>query len=88
MQRRELLQRSEHVGHVQQPFVAPDGGVVYHGKGATRLQGLLGKGVAVEALPAQGEEEGALGAVTRVGGDDAMRLEQAVKLLERSIGYL
>ena len=88
VQRRELLQRSEHVGHVQQPFVAPDGGVVYHGKGATRLQGLQGKGVAVEALPAQGEEEGALGAVTRVGGDDAMRLEQAVKLLERSIGYL
>jgi hypothetical protein len=46
--------------------------------GAAFLQGCGGKLVAIEGLSFEGEEDGALGTVAAVGGDDGMLLKNVV----------
>ena len=84
----ELLERVEHVGHMNKPFVAFRFGIVHYGVGAACRQCLVGKLIAVERCASQGEEYGAFGAVARVGSHRGVREVEVVKFVDGHIGII
>ena len=77
----QLLQGLQAVVHQEVAWVAFGQvlRVVDDGAGAAVLQGLGGKGVAVERLAPEGDEQGACGATAAVGGDARALQDSAVE---------
>ena len=67
----QLLQGGKHIGHHYAAVVHFVVRVADYAKGSPLLQGLWGKGVAVEGLPFESEEEASGGYMPRVGSDGA-----------------
>ena len=80
--RRQLLQRGQHIGHVDEALVSAYGRVVHHGVGTARLKRLEGEVVAVERGAAQGEKYGTFRTVARVGRHDGVLPVQFVEFVD------
>ena len=74
----QVLQGFQAIVHEDDVFRIGIPRLVHHGISATFLQGLTGKGIAIEGLPFQGDEHRAFGAVASVGGHASALFEAII----------
>ena len=74
----KLLQGFQDVGHVDETFVAFEALLVDNGIGTALVEGVLCKVVAVERGTFEGEKDGSLRTIARIGCDGGMSAKKAI----------